>query len=461
MKKVFSNDDFKKITLEFFDDSYKQEINSFLSIRVNLQEHKSYLNLTSKEIFDILTPIYFGLLSNLEKESEKIIKEKLKKIYSGHYKLQKNDIKLLADLYPYYSDNLLLGKSPENLKDFSYISINDARICKTGENFLGFLNCNLNKFDGFFRFFTTFICEFIDKIPQKYKKLFSNSFLDTIQYEDNKITKVDFDKGINTPSIDLSVLKECAKIIYKEEQPHVKQMQKFFREFVNYIYNINNLEKLSSLSVKQRFWVYSNICPTVNEISSNFSSNYELNYMLSSVDFINHFFEKIEDEPKTSPLKSENFLIDSIKKCDPDNKNIRGMHCTFETNSIYTYFYLVLYIFTLSNSGYIKQCKYCKKYFYTDKKNVLFCDNIQKNGQTCKEINSIYSQTFKQQNNSVYAKYRKIFSKKAMLVKRNPDILSYKENYEKWKLEAKKFMKDIKNEVRTYEEFDKWLDENH
>ena len=48
--------------------------------------------------------------------------------------------------------------------------------------------------------------------------------------------------------------------------------------------------------------------------------------------------------------------------------------------------------------------------------------------------------------------------KKAMNVKRNPDITSYKDQYEEWKKVAKQFIKDIQNGVKTYEEFDTWLD---
>ena len=47
-----------------------------------------------------------------------------------------------------------------------------------------------------------------------------------------------------------------------------------------------------------------------------------------------------------------------------------------------------------------------------------------------------------------------------MTVNRNSDIESYKKNYEIWKKEANQFRKDIKNGVRTVEEFDNWLDEN-
>ena len=59
-----------------------------------------------------------------------------------------------------------------------------------------------------------------------------------------------------------------------------------------------------------------------------------------------------------------------------------------------------------------------------------------------------------------FGKYRKIYAKKAMLVKRNPDIEVYKKDYENWKKEAKEFMDAIRSEKKTYEDFDKWLNNN-
>ncbi|MCI8587098.1 MAG: hypothetical protein HFJ49_00615, partial [Clostridia bacterium] len=107
-----------------------------------------------------------------------------------------------------------------------------------------------------------------------------------------------------------------------------------------------------------------------------------------------------------------------------------------------------------------KKCKNCGKYFITDNPRINYCNNLFKGKQTCRDIGNQIAQRIKQENDKVYGKYRKMYSKKAMLVKRNPDIEVYKKDYENWKKEAKKFMDDIRNEKKTYEEFDKWLDEN-
>ena len=76
---------------------------------------------------------------------------------------------------------------------------------------------------------------------------------------------------------------------------------------------------------------------------------------------------------------------------------------------------------------------------------------------TCKEYGIKTSQKRKEEEEPVYKKYRQIYAKKAMMVKRNPDIPSYKTNYEKWKKEAKEFIKNIKQGNSTYDDFDKWL----
>ena len=70
------------------------------------------------------------------------------------------------------------------------------------------------------------------------------------------------------------------------------------------------------------------------------------------------------------------------------------------------------------------------------------------------------SQKRKENEELIYGKYRQIYAKKAMAVKRNPDIEYYKTNYEKWKKEAKEFINDIKSGKKTYDEFDEWLDKN-
>ena len=65
----------------------------------------------------------------------------------------------------------------------------------------------------------------------------------------------------------------------------------------------------------------------------------------------------------------------------------------------------------------------------------------------------------KLKKDEVTALYRKTLSAKKMLANRNPDIPMYLEKYEKWKEEANKFKQDIKNGLKTEEQFKQWIEE--
>ena len=65
----------------------------------------------------------------------------------------------------------------------------------------------------------------------------------------------------------------------------------------------------------------------------------------------------------------------------------------------------------------------------------------------------------KLKKDEVTALYRKTLSAKKMLANRNPDIPIYLEKYEKWKEEANKFKQDIKNGLKTEEQFKQWIEE--
>ena len=65
----------------------------------------------------------------------------------------------------------------------------------------------------------------------------------------------------------------------------------------------------------------------------------------------------------------------------------------------------------------------------------------------------------KLKKDEVTALYRKTLSAKKMLANRNPDIPMYLEKYEKWKEETNKFKQDIKNGLKTEEQFKQWIEE--
>ena len=337
----------------------------------------------------------------------------------------------LEKQFPEKPPMLRLLNSKDNIKSLKgYFIINPISTNFSVELFLvEFMNLNLKTFNDFFIFFTKYFSVFI-----KY------------------LSKKDLEKILIDELIDISLLKDIAKNYWKDAEiiKKLEYMQKIFRNFIDTIYNLRNSKKFSKLNLKQRFFFYYNIGdPTLIDIANNYknvgmfnfgySQNIDLDYTLDEKNMIEKFYNDILEYDSEGELISNQSYI--------------------YTNNIFSAFYFSLYNLVDKEFGFIKKCKNCRKYFYTDKKNVTYCDNIFHNNKTCKEIGKQLSQKGKENSEPVYGKYRSIYAKKSTLLKRYPDIYS-KEDYEKWKTEAKKFISEIKNGTKTYEDFDKWLNKN-
>lgn len=317
---------------------------------------------------------------------------------------------------------LTLNDDIETMTGYFVIDAN-AFIGDTGDLLCEFLNLDMNTFNQYLIFFTKYLGMFI--------KNFSNKDLEDIQID--KLT-------------DMNTVISLAKKIYTTTKDEIIQKQKLFKKFVDYLFN-NNDSEVSSLSLKQRFYVFSEA--NKDELNT-FANSYSYNGMFN-------FYYANKDLKK---LKHKNIseLIAKIKIFDPNGSNIHSSYSII-TENIYTVFYISLYNLVLSNTNIIRECKNCHRHFLTNKTNTYYCDNIynKEQNKTCKDIGNQLSQKRKENDEPAYGKYRSLYAKKATLLKRNPDIYS-REDYDKWKQEAKQFMNDIRNGIKTYEEFDKWLD---
>lgn len=319
-----------------------------------------------------------------------------------------------------------------------------------GDNLVGFLNLDFYKFEDFFKFFCTFIFRYFSKIPKKQLNKIFKGFDENIIYIDSERP---------THIVEKSLLKECAKQLYESEKYYLIEKQKLFRNFVDYIFNNNKEKRLSKLTNSQRFYIFQNISEEIQNFSNDYICDYTLGFWFNDPTFKSNILNEIK-ETLSDPLSDEDFLIENMLKNDPDGKKIIGHEYNFKTNNLFAYFYIILYHINLNNVEYLKKCQVCGKYFFSDKNNTLYCNGKYSKDITCKEYGIKTSQKRKENEEPVYGKYRQIYAKKAMTVKRNPDIEYYKTNYEKWKKEAKQFINDIKTGKKTYDKFDKWLDEN-
>ncbi len=113
----------------------------------------------------------------------------------------------------------------------------------------------------------------------------------------------------------------------------------------------------------------------------------------------------------------------------------------------------------INNNATIKQCKNCGKLFQPLRTDALYCDNIspQEETKTCKEYGAYQQWRANTQSNEVTKLYRKIYMRKQMQAKRNPDIKMYVDDFENYKKQTKKWKEDIKKEKKTNDEFLDWL----
>lgn len=415
------------------------------------------LNLYNKntpvEITRFFSIVFDTRKVNLSAQNKKKLVDELykeTKIKRKDYSFNEIFLSLIDKNVPPIPENLLFVRNIEKI-DLDLILNYEYRKMALGDNLIEFLNLDFNNFDDFFKSFCTFFFIYLDKIPEEQLIKIFKGF-------DKNIINIGTNKPIHIANKEL--LKQCAESFYETEKDSLIKIQLLFRNFVDYVFNNNREKKLNKLSNAQRFYIFQNINKDLKEISEDYICDYSLNFSFTDEEFMNELLGEIQ-KGISNPLSDEKFLINAMTKNDPNGKKIVGNKYNFKTNNLSSYFYIVLYHIVLNNIDYIKKCQVCGRYFFSDKNTTLYCNNKYADDMTCKEFGIKTSQKRKENEEPIYGKYRTIYARKAMLVKRNPDIKSYKTSYEKWKKEAKQFMQDIKDGKKTYDEFDEWLDKNN
>lgn len=277
-------------------------------------------------------------------------------------------------------------------------------------------------------------------------------FLNYLDCFKNVLTAKEYEKmkfSINTPIT--YILELCKKYYNNKIKNYIKSKQNIFKNMINFIYNIDSNIDFKSLSFAKRCEIFNHI--DGYKTTQLFSDNYSI---INSVD--NNYTNILYGLENTIDL---NTLIEIAVKDDSENSKFTS-NIDYTVKDIYTLFYISLCHLISNNKLFIKKCKNCNKYFITSKNNIVYCDRIDIDSKkTCREIGNQFSQKRKENEEPVYKKYRQIYSKKSMTVNRNSDIESYKKNYEIWKKESSNFMKDIRKGLKTYDEFDKWLNDNN
>lgn len=413
------------LSLYYKDKSY--ESSKFVSILLDTKD----INISFKDRIKLIDKMYEQ--SGIKRKDE---------VFTEYFNNSINS------MFPHFNDILLFIDNLDKI-DYTLVVSYEYHNIVLGDYLTGFLNLDFNKFIDFFKFFCTFIFIYEDQFNKKdHDIIFNRKLMNTIKVDDANIVP-----------IDKPMLLSYAEKIYDNEKKSLIHMQKLFRDFVDYVFNNDKKTRLANLSNSQRFYIFEHINPEIQNLSREYICDYNLDFKFKNFDFTNALFKEIINK-NPNPLSDENFLINTLEYNDPFGRYTIPSSYNFQTNSLYTYFYIILYHIVINDKDYIKKCQVCGNYFFSDKNTTLYCSGKYNKKMTCKEYGIKTSQKRKEEEEPVYKKYRQIYAKKAMMVKRNPDIEYYKTNYEKWKKEAKQFINDIKAGKKSYDEFDKWLNKN-
>lgn len=332
---------------------------------------------------------------------------------------------LTLDLRFDTNDNELLDFNDFFMDDDNLFINENFSIKPIGTLLLDFLNINFEEFEEFLNFF-------IKYGPFGYKSFLNKSFekfIDSLVTED--ITYIKFRQIINK--------------FYLKYKNNFIEFQTKLINVISYTYNLDNNKNISSLTPLQRNYI----------AAKKYHFYYPLNVNVQTIyDTISHSSNQYKKLFAT--FQSEKDLINDIK----NNEFEITPGISYQSNDIFSLLIISFNQILQNKKIVVKKCNNCGKFFIpVAKTNEIFCDNVFGNtNKTCKQVGSAIAYNNKLKKDDAQRKYRSTYSNWCMLIKRYPDIESYKLNFEVWKKEANKFKSDIRNKTSTNEEFLEWLE---
>ena len=243
---------------------------------------------------------------------------------------------------------------------------------------------------------------------------------------------------------------------YEKRRKFLIEYQSQFKTIVNFINNLSNFDYLKGFSIAERFYIYK---------QANFTNYSDMSVVLNSYISLAYDIEPMKYLNMNSYPDKGNFeekaksISEYIKNYPTEYDDELFISLCFNCHIIEAACFISI-LELIKNNTPIYICKNCGNYFIpSSKKNTLYCNNIYEHDKTCQEIGAMITYNEKLKKDEINSLYRKTLSAKKMLANRNPDIPMYLEKYELWKKEANQFKKDIKNGLKTEEEFKNWIEE--
>ena len=396
--------------------------------------------------FDVVSRIYYMKMSTIN-NTEYFIRDTFSTVNATYNKendtytilKERNEFKTKKEYTKYlskYSDNICkLYKS-----DFT-----DEKN-KLGTTLLKFLNYDFTDFNSFVEFIYNY------GLPGL---VFNSDTTDmTNPFNEYTYLNITNDKK-NIFLTEKDFILVC-KNNYEERKEFLIDYQTQFKTIINFINNLLNLEYLENLSIAERFFIYKQADFTnYSDMSIVLNSYISLAYDVEPMKYLNMNLRP----NKGNFEKKAKALSEYIKNYPTEYNDELFISLCFNCHIIEAACFISI-LELIKNNTPIYICKNCGNYFIpSSKKNTLYCNNIYEHGKTCQEIGAMITYNEKLKKDEINSLYRKTLSAKKMLANRNPDIPMYLEKYEKWKNEANEFKKDIKNGLKTEEEFKNWIEE--
>lgn len=240
---------------------------------------------------------------------------------------------------------------------------------------------------------------------------------------------------------DVVYLKEMQEI-YNELQYKIQEVQEEMKVFVNYVYNLDNLESLNEYTPSQRFAVY-----LIKHKGQAYTYNKNDNIIQDNYSNKNLELSHLSDKQ----------LLDSFK----NNTMLVSMIDTHQSNDLSAICYAVLEELVKTPNNPIKKCQNCGMYFIPSSRlDEIYCDYSKEKGKTCREQGAVQAYNERLKQNKALAEYRRLYQLKSMAVGRNKDNKQMKKDFDKWKKEAKDKVNKLKHGVLTEDEVYEWLLKN-
>lgn len=234
---------------------------------------------------------------------------------------------------------------------------------------------------------------------------------------------------------------EQFKILHESLKDTLISMQKDFREFVDYIYNLHDNNEDQKYKPESRF------------LASILKNRSDIN-KYNKTEVISY---KYEDRIKTYEKQSYGWTINSLTH----HSSLLYM------SNIYTSEYLGDICLTVlsqvvTNNLKIRVCQNCGKYFIPNKAKEIYCDYMNDDGYRCRNVAP--GETYKKnlENNRALLEYRRTYNKKFNVVSRAKaeDKQKLRKEFDKWKKLAQAKVKEYKKEKITEDELYNWIKEN-